>query len=149
MLAPGRYRTTALFALAAVAVAGCGGSKGSTSAGSAGAVATTEAQRESAALPMSQMRPITIRCPGDTIVWVNLNSKAYHLPGDPYYGRTKSGEYQCKAAADAAGDHPAGARHRHAGGSTSGSAASDASSPSDESSPTSGAMQHHHRRHRS
>lgn len=41
-------------------------------------------------------------------VWVNLNSKAYHEPGDPYYGKTKHGEYLCPSQAKAQGFHPAG-----------------------------------------
>jgi plastocyanin len=47
-------------------------------------------------------------CPGDTVVWANTSSKAYHLAGDKWYGKTKEGEYICQKAADAAGLHPAG-----------------------------------------
>jgi len=43
--------------------------------------------------------------PGDPVVWVNTSSKVYHMKGDPYYGNTKHGEYLCRSAADAAGDH--------------------------------------------
>ena len=47
-------------------------------------------------------------CPSDTVVWANTSSKAYHLAGDKWYGKTKEGEYICQKAADAAGLHPAG-----------------------------------------
>ncbi len=42
-------------------------------------------------------------CPGDTKVWVNLNSGIYHLPGTRWYGTTRRGMYMCRRAADAAG----------------------------------------------
>lgn len=47
-----------------------------------------------------------ISCPGDTVVWVNPRSKAYHLAGDKFFGHTKQGTFMCRKAADAAGDHP-------------------------------------------
>jgi len=47
-------------------------------------------------------------CPSDTVVWVNLNSKAYHAAGTKYYGKTKNGAYECTKDADADGFHPAG-----------------------------------------
>lgn len=40
-------------------------------------------------------------------VWVNLKTKAYHEPGDPFYGKTKHGEYLCPSQAKAQGFHPA------------------------------------------
>lgn len=50
-------------------------------------------------------------CPGDTVVWANLGgSKAYHLSGDRYFGKTKHGAYMCQKEADASGFHKAGAR---------------------------------------
>lgn len=47
-------------------------------------------------------------CPSDSIVWVNLNSKAYHASGTKYYGKTKSGAYECMKDADTDGFHAAG-----------------------------------------
>lgn len=47
-----------------------------------------------------------LACPGDSAVWVNARSKAYHLRGDKFFGHTKHGKFMCKKAADAAGDHP-------------------------------------------
>jgi hypothetical protein len=41
----------------------------------------------------------------DPVVWVNTNTKVYHMKGDPYYGNTKHGQYECKSAADASGNH--------------------------------------------
>ncbi len=50
-------------------------------------------------------------CPGDTIVWANLGgSKAYHMSGNKYYGKTKHGAYMCQKEADQSGFHPAGRR---------------------------------------
>ena len=36
------------------------------------------------------------RCPGDTVVWVNLDSKIYHFTGYSDYGTTKTGAYMCE-----------------------------------------------------
>jgi hypothetical protein len=38
------------------------------------------------------------------VVWLNLPSGIYHLKGQRWYGRTKSGAYVCKQEADKAGD---------------------------------------------
>src|SRR5262249_58857794 len=35
-------------------------------------------------------------CPGDAVVWVNLNSKIYHYNNAKAYGHTKSGTYMCE-----------------------------------------------------
>jgi hypothetical protein len=37
-----------------------------------------------------------VRCPADTVVWVNLKSKVYHFSGTRNYGNTKSGAYMCE-----------------------------------------------------
>lgn len=36
------------------------------------------------------------RCPSDTVVWVNLDSKIYHFSGNRNYGATKEGAYMCE-----------------------------------------------------
>jgi hypothetical protein len=36
------------------------------------------------------------RCPADTVVWVNLDSKIYHFSGYSNYGKTKEGAYMCE-----------------------------------------------------
>lgn len=52
-------------------------------------------------------------CPGDTVVWANLgSSKAYHMSGNKYYGKTKHGAFMCQKEADQSGFHPAGRRVR-------------------------------------
>ena len=45
----------------------------------------------------------TARCPGDTVVWVNLNSKIYHFAGYNDYGKTKKGAYMCERDTAAVG----------------------------------------------
>jgi hypothetical protein len=42
-------------------------------------------------------------CPGDTVVWVNLNSKIYHYNNARAYGHTKSGTYMCERDTERAG----------------------------------------------
>jgi hypothetical protein len=42
------------------------------------------------------------RCPGDTVVLVNLDSKIYHFAGTRNYGTTKSGAYMCEKDATSA-----------------------------------------------
>ncbi len=41
------------------------------------------------------------------MVWVNTASKTYHLEGDPWYGRTKDGQFMTESDAIAAGYHAA------------------------------------------
>jgi len=36
------------------------------------------------------------RCPTDTVVWANLDSKIYHFSGHKDYGNTKQGAYMCE-----------------------------------------------------
>jgi len=44
-------------------------------------------------------------CPGDTVVWLDLQNAAYYLKGNESYGRTGTGRYACQGEADAAGIH--------------------------------------------
>ena len=57
---------------------------------------------------------------GDPVVWVNTNTKKYHMQGDSYYGKTKQGKYLCKSAADSAGDKQAKMSSAKASGATTG-----------------------------
>ncbi|MEO6990788.1 MAG: hypothetical protein ABI346_01930 [Candidatus Baltobacteraceae bacterium] len=108
-----QHRLLAVAAFATFALIGCGGGKSATTQKAAGPV--TEAQREAAALPGTSVAavPRGLHCGGQKPVWVNLKSKAYHAFGDPYYGRSRSGEYLCASDAEAKGYHAAGAMHHH------------------------------------
>jgi hypothetical protein len=44
-----------------------------------------------------------LRCPLDTVVWVNLSSKIYHFAGHKDYGNTKNGAYMCEKDTAGAG----------------------------------------------
>jgi hypothetical protein len=44
-----------------------------------------------------------IRCPLDTVVYVNLSSKIYHFAGHKDYGNLKKGAYMCEKDTAAAG----------------------------------------------
>jgi predicted small lipoprotein YifL len=117
------YRAFAVAAvLSAIALAACGGSGSSNNSQSgAGTAPTSAAQseisKEEGALPAgtAETVPPKLRCP-DAIVWVNMSRKTYHMAGDPYYGRTKHGEYMCESAAEAKGYRLAGTPHRHTTG---------------------------------
>lgn len=39
------------------------------------------------------------RCGNDPVVWANLDSKIYHVPGDKFYGTTKQGAFMCRTIA--------------------------------------------------
>ncbi len=43
------------------------------------------------------------RCPSDTVVWANLNSRIYHFSGSRNYGTTKNGAYMCESDTVAGG----------------------------------------------
>jgi hypothetical protein len=40
-------------------------------------------------------------CPSDTVVWVNLKSKIFHLPATATYGKGKTSVYMCETDAKA------------------------------------------------
>lgn len=131
------FLVAASFALLIVGAAGCGGGKSSdngssttnAAASAAGnAMNSAESAAGSAASSMQNAASNTMtsakngamggaamamgkmpNCGAVKPVWVNMNSKAYHEPGDPYYGKTKHGEYMCPSQAKAQGYHPAGA----------------------------------------
>lgn len=43
-------------------------------------------------------------CPQDTVVWLNVPTRIYHMQGMRWYGATKNGAYVCEKEADKAGD---------------------------------------------
>jgi hypothetical protein len=68
---------------------------------------------------------------GDPVVWVNTETKVYHLSGSSYYGKTKHGKYACASDATKMGAHAAkreGGPSRADATSTAPTAAPDASS---------------------
>lgn len=123
-----------LLALAAiVALAACGGGKteSSSTTTTSNGVTTNETANPSPSTavngPMggvdsngNAMAPGTLatvppglNCGAVRAVWVNTKTHVYHEPSDPYYGRTKHGEYMCPSQAVKEGYHKAGA-HAHA-----------------------------------
>ena len=62
----------------------------------------------------SSQSDATAKCSGDTVVWANSTSKALHLSGDRYFGKSKHGFYACQKEAVADGYHIAGHHHKHA-----------------------------------
>lgn len=105
--------TAMLVALVIIGGAGCGKSTTTqTGAPATAPTATTIAQAEQNALPLTvaAVVPATLKC-SDAIVWVNLHRRTYHESGDPYYGRTKNGQYMCLADATAKGYRKAGTMH--------------------------------------
>ncbi len=109
-----------LFAVALVGLTACGSSKSASNAANTAASAAGNAASSAgnaASNAMSSMSNGAMgsadgsipNCGAVKAVWVNLNSKVYHEPGDPYYGKTKHGGYLCPSQAKAQGFHAAGA----------------------------------------
>lgn len=98
-------RTALLASLIAVALTGltaCGGGKSRTNAPSNSAATTAPMG------PGSSQNATVPNCGATQAVWVNLNTKVYHEPGDPAYGHTRNGEYLCPSQAAAQGFRPVG-----------------------------------------
>ena len=115
----------------AIGVTACGGggstaqkavqSAASAAAGAAqNAAGTAGNMAGSTQSALGAQAPVNINCGAVRPVWVNLKTKAYHEPGDPWYGRTKEGAYMCPSAAAAKGYHPAGHHKGMTGGAMQG-----------------------------
>ena len=99
-----------LIAMLVLSLAACGGGKSAdNTATNAAESAAPAASTAAEASPAAGTIP---NCGAVKAVWVNLKTKAYHEPGDGYYGKTKHGEYLCPAQAIAQGFHKAGSRER-------------------------------------
>lgn len=58
-------------------------------------------------------------CPAsDPVVWINTNSKIFHVQGDHYFGKTKAGVYACTSKAIASGARAAEEGFKHPGSSS-------------------------------
>ncbi len=118
-----------------------------------GAAART---KHAAASPGPAAAAGSVSCAGgDPVVWVNTETKVYHLPGSAYYGKTKHGKYACASDAAKLGAHAAkresgGSASRAAGssGGTMGGAASGAAGGDADGSATAGTTGKHHRHHK-
>jgi len=106
---------------ACAALTACGGGSSNTSSPTAAPTATSVAFGEQNALPLAVAAriPSGLKCSKEDIVWANMHTKAFHDPGDPYYGKTRNGGYMCRDTALAQGYHPAGQRHKHMNSSNS------------------------------
>lgn len=113
-----------IVALSLIALAGCNGNKASNAASTAasaaagamnaaGNAASGAANTASNAASSAMSGGAIPDCGAVKAVWVNLNTKVYHEPGDPAYGKTKHGEYLCPSQAVAQGFHKAGGGKHH------------------------------------
>lgn len=98
----------ALWATCAIAASGCSKSSAPSTNLATSIPAAANAVKNTA--QNAAQSAAGLRC-SDEVVWVNLKSRAFHEPGDPYYGKTTHGKYMCRADALAAGYHQAGASH--------------------------------------
>lgn len=80
----------------------------STSASSAAASGSTAQAKPSGRGQFATETAARRSCPSDTVVWGNSGSKALHMSGDRYYGKTKHGAFMCERQAMQAGYHVAG-----------------------------------------
>lgn len=96
-----RFPAFALVLVLGVALTACGGNKSSNANNGNGNAMNGNGMNGAAMARVPN-------CGAVKAVWVNLNSKVYHEPGDPYYGHTRHGEYLCPSQAKEQGFRPAG-----------------------------------------
>ena len=109
---------------AAAMLAACGGkaaSDANTAAGAMQNASNTAANAMATAASdagdaMTGAQSPNINCGAVKPVWVNLKTKAYHEPGDQYYGKTKHGQFMCPSQAKKEGYHPAGGGNMESSG---------------------------------
>ena len=66
------------------------------------------AAKHAAAGAAGAMSPAGVTCAaGDPVVWVNTETKVYHMAGSSFYGKTKHGKYACASDATKMGAHAA------------------------------------------
>lgn len=101
------FALTAILAVTLSALVACSGAKSGNAANDAARTAASAAGAMNRAADdnAGTGKP---NCGAVQPVWVNLNTKVYHQPGDPMYGKTKHGEYLCPSQASSQGFRPAG-----------------------------------------
>jgi plastocyanin len=109
------------------------------------------AAKHAAAGAAGAMSPAGVTCAaGDPVVWVNTETKVYHMAGTTYYGKTKHGKYACASDATKMGAHAAkresGTSGSLGGGSLGGTmGGSTTSSNASAGSTGTGGKHHRHR----
>src|SRR5438552_2317014 len=100
-------RFSVIHVLAAGAIALGHALGGAPTAARAPAPAPAPTAAKPAPAPTATEAALKLKCPSDTIVWVNAKTKIYHFAGTHNYGTTKNGAYMCEMDAKTAGDRAA------------------------------------------
>jgi plastocyanin len=111
------------------------------------------AAKHAAAGTAGAMSPAGVTCTaGDPVVWVNTETKVYHMAGTTYYGKTKHGKYACASDATKMGAHAAKRESGNGGspgggsmGGTMGGSTTSSSTSAGSTGPGSSSGGKHHR----